>query len=246
MNLALRSLAWTLAICMIALPLIAVLNGWIGNERWPMRRLAVTADFEMVSEQAVRDAVQPYVGKGFFAVELSKVRAAVAKIAWVDQIEVRKRWPDRLEIVLTEHAPIAHWGDKQMVSESGQFYLAPPVTVPSMPTFEGPQDRIHELIEFYIYSSSQFALSGRDVKVVRLSIRGGWSLSLDNGLEIEVGRDNKNERVRRFAKSLPKISAAAGLKIVRADLRYTNGFAIAWGQAADIQTTTGQKVQKSS
>ena len=31
-----RLTAWTLAIALVVLPVAAVLNGWIGGERWPM------------------------------------------------------------------------------------------------------------------------------------------------------------------------------------------------------------------
>ena len=47
MNALLRIAAWTLAIVLVALPVVAVLNGWIAGERWPMRRLAVTGEFRL-------------------------------------------------------------------------------------------------------------------------------------------------------------------------------------------------------
>ena len=58
MNALLRILAWTLAIALVALPVVAVLNGWIAGERWPMRSLAVTGEFRQVDETAVRQAAE--------------------------------------------------------------------------------------------------------------------------------------------------------------------------------------------
>ena len=53
MNALLRIAAWTLAIVLVALPVVAVLNGWIAGERWPMRRLAVTGEFRQVDFNAL-------------------------------------------------------------------------------------------------------------------------------------------------------------------------------------------------
>ena len=38
MNALVRLAAWILAIGLVALPVIAVFNGWIAADRWPMRQ----------------------------------------------------------------------------------------------------------------------------------------------------------------------------------------------------------------
>ena len=141
MNALLRIAAWILAIGLVALPVVAVLNGWIAGDRWPMRRLAVTGEFRQVDEAAVREAVLPMVRDGFFAVDLDQVRAAVAALPWVEKVEVRKRWPDRLEVSLSEHTPVARWGEDRMLSEDGELFAAPEGAGDGLPRFEGPEDR---------------------------------------------------------------------------------------------------------
>ena len=61
MNALLRIAAWTLAIALVVAPVVAVLNGWIGGSRWPMRHLVVTGEFRQVSDLKVRNAVLPQV-----------------------------------------------------------------------------------------------------------------------------------------------------------------------------------------
>ena len=39
MNALLRILAWLLAVALVALPVVAVLNGWVGAGHWPLSRL---------------------------------------------------------------------------------------------------------------------------------------------------------------------------------------------------------------
>lgn len=231
MNALLRILAWTFAIVLVALPVVAVLNGWIAGERWPMRSLAVTGEFRQVDEAAVREAVLPTVQQGFFAVDLDQVRDAVATLPWVERVEVRKRWPDRLEVSLTEHTPVARWSDGRMLSEDGKLFAAPAGAGAGLPLFEGPEARASELMSFHSLARPLFLPLGLRVDTVALSARGSWSLLLDDGTRIEAGRGDPQSRLARFARMLPKIRAADPRLLVRADLRYTNGFTLVWQDA---------------
>ncbi|WP_374604323.1 cell division protein FtsQ/DivIB [Arenimonas sp.] len=232
MSALLRIAAWTLAIGLVALPVVAVLNGWIAGERWPMRRLAVTGVFAQVDEAAVREAVLPHVQRGFFAVDLERVRADVAALPWVGQVEVRKRWPDRLEVSLAEHTPVARWADGRMLSEQGRLFAAPPGAGAELPLFDGPEDRAGELMSFHSLARPLFLPLGLKVEQVRLSARGSWELVLDDGTRIEAGRGETQARLARFARMLPQLRQDPARRVARADLRYTNGFAITWEDVA--------------
>ena len=232
MSALMRIAAWTLAIGLVALPLVAVLNGWIAGDRWPMRRLAVTGEFRQVDEAAVREAVLPHVQRGFFAVDLDEVRADVAALPWVEQVEVRKRWPDRLEVSLAEHTPIARWADGRMLSEEGLLFAAPAGAGAGLPLFDGPEDRAGELMSFHSLARPLFLPLGLRVEQVRLSARGSWQLVLDDGTQIEAGRGEPQARLERFARMLPQLRQDPARRVARADLRYTNGFAIVWEDVA--------------
>jgi cell division protein FtsQ len=232
MNALLRILAWTLALVLVTLPVVAVLNGWIAGERWPMRRLLVTGEFHQVDETAVRTAVLPLVQRGFFAVDLEQVRAEVAKLPWVERVEVRKRWPDRLEVSLAEHTPVARWGQDRMLSDQGALFAAPAGAGLDLPLFEGPESRASELMAFHSLARPLFLPLGLRVDNVQLSARGSWSLQLSDGTRIEAGRGDPQARLARFARMLPQLQRDPLRKLARADLRYTNGFAIVWEDAA--------------
>lgn len=110
MNVVLRILAWLLAVGLVVLPVVAVLNGWVGAERWPLAKLRVSGDFKRVSAEELRAVVLPYVRSGFFAVRLPQVQDAVERLPWVERAHVSKRWPDVLEVSVVEHQPFARWG----------------------------------------------------------------------------------------------------------------------------------------
>ena len=126
MNATLRILAWLLALALVALPVVAVLNGWVGAERWPLAKLRVSGDFKRVPAEELRAVVLPYARAGFFAVKLQQAQDAIARLPWVESAQVRKRWPDVLEVHVTEHKPFARWGTDRMLSEQGRLFRTPP------------------------------------------------------------------------------------------------------------------------
>ena len=52
-----------------------------------------------------------------------------------------------------------------------------------------------------------------------------------DGTEVEVGRGDPQLRLSRFARMLPRLERQDPRQLQRADLRYTNGFALTWRAA---------------
>lgn len=229
MNAMLRLLAWLLAVALVALPIVAVLNGWIGAQHWPLTKLRATGEFERVDTARLRATLLPYAQRGFFAVDLEAAQAAVAKLPWVEHAEVRKRWPDVLEVLVTEHRPFARWGSDRLLSEQGRLFAAKNVDVPAgLPQLGGPTARVGDVVALYNDATALFAPTGMPVRAVELDPRGSWTLALDNGTQIVVGRTEARARLGRFVRLMPQLIAQPTQRLARADLRYTNGFALTW------------------
>jgi cell division protein FtsQ len=225
----LRLVGWLLAVALIALPIVAVLNGWIGAGQWPLTKLRATGEFERVDTALLRATLLPYAKRGFFAVRLDDAQNAVARLPWVETAEVRKRWPDVLEARVVEHRPFARWGQDRLLSEHGRLFPAKGVVVPEgLPTFAGPTSGITEVVALYNESRALFTPIGMDVQTVELDRRGSWTIGLGNGAKVVVGRSEARARLSRFARLLPQLLTQKAQMLARADLRYTNGFALSW------------------
>lgn len=229
MNTSLRILAWLIAVALVALPVVAVLNGWVGAERWPLSRLRVTGDFKRISPEQLRALVLPYARPGFFAVRLQDAQDAIERLPWVESAQVRKSWPDVLEVRVVEHQPFARWGADRMLSEQGRLFPVPPrLKDLRLPQLDGPDGKTADVVALYNESRALFAPAGLDVQRLALDARGSWSLGLSNGVQVVVGRDDARARLQRFARVLPQLADPAQ-PIERADLRYTNGFTVERG-----------------
>ncbi|HST44369.1 MAG TPA: cell division protein FtsQ/DivIB [Luteimonas sp.] len=232
MNAVLRILAWTLALALIALPVVAVVNGWIGADRWPLRILRINQDLQRVDAYKVRATVLPYTQSGFFAIPLGDAQRAVARLPWVEHAEVRKRWPDIVDVRIVEHRPFARWGRDRLLSEQGRLFPSAGIELPpGLPRLDGPDTRVADVVALYNESRELFAPSGFDVHALALDSRGSWAMTLSNGTAVVVGSHQARLRLARFARLMPQLLAQKQSPLTRADLRYTNGFALSWPQA---------------
>lgn len=231
MSAMLRLLTWMLALALVVLPVIAVGNGWIGGTEWPLRTLRVQGELQRVDQARLRATVLPFARRGFFAVELDRVQSAVLAMPWVERAEVRKHWPDVLEVRISEHRPFARWGSDRLLSEQGRLFPASSVKSPrGLPQLDGPDARVAEVVALYNQASDQLANAG-GVRRVTLDPRGSWSITLSNDIDVVLGRNDPLPRLQRFAPLLPRLASQhPGQRLVRADLRYTNGFSLVWAQ----------------
>lgn len=226
---SLRFAAWVIALALIALPVIGVLQGWFASGRWPVRELQVHATFQHLSAAQVRAAVEPSLGAGFFAIPLERIRDEVAALPWVGQVEVSKRWPDAVDITITEIQPVAHWGADALLARDGRVCPVPDAgAVAGLPQFNAPDGRAADVMAFFRTAQADFVAYGLTVSAVDLSARGSWSLVLSNGGRVIVGGDEPDRRLARFAAALPILLRGRSDGFLYADLRYSNGFAVRW------------------
>ena len=229
MSAMLRLLAWILALALVALPVVAVVNGWVGGAQFPLRTLRVQGELQRVDAARLRATVLPHARRGFFAVQPERIQAAVAALPWVERVEVRKHWPDVLELRISEHRPFARWGGGRLLSEQGRLFPARGIAVPrGLPLLDGPDARVADVVALYNQARERLANAG-GVRGVALDRRGSWSMTLHGGTEVVLGRNDPDARLQRFAPLLPRLAAQhPGQRLARAGLRYTNGFSLTW------------------
>ena len=130
------------------------------------------------------------------------------------------------------------WGKDRVLSEEGRLFPAAGVDLPgSLPRLDGPDARIASVMALYGEARELFAATGTDVRALRLDRRGSWELELSGGIDVLVGSREARSRLDRFARLLPRLIAqrdasTRSAPLRRADLRYTNGFALTWGVPA--------------
>ncbi len=228
--LLIRSIGWTLALLLLALPVLAIWRGWYTDSRWQVRYLSIDASFQHVSAQQIRVQVQPLLGAGYFAIDLQQIRAAVARLPWVAEVDVRKHWPASVILRVREYQPWARWNDTRLIGLHDRLFTVPDVSASSeLPRLSGPQDRLADVEAFYRQMGPACAAVGLKIAALHLAGRGSWTLTMADGSVIRVGATRPKQRLRRFLAVWPKLLARhPGGRFINVDLRYPNGFAVRW------------------
>ena len=207
------------------------LRALVRSPAFPLRVIQISGDARHVGYDDVAKALDGRLSGTFFTLDLDSVRGMFETIPWVRRAEVRRRWPDRLEIVIEEHRPLARWGslaDARLVNVNGELFSGR--TTAELPVFGGPSGSEREVAKAFAQYRELLAPIGLEPREVVLSARYAWHLKLSNGLSVQLGRDSDKElasnRLSRFIEVYPRTLARLSRRLDYVDLRYPNGFAL--------------------
>ena len=77
----------------------------------PVRHVVFTEALPHTKRGEVEQVLPAALKGNFFSLNLDMVRGALEKLPWVRKVHVRRQWPDRLEVRIEEHKPVARWGE---------------------------------------------------------------------------------------------------------------------------------------
>jgi len=224
-----------LLILAAAAALLAAATVWlIRVPSLPVRQVVFVEALPQTKRAEV-EAVLPAALRGnFFSLNLETVRAAMETLPWVRRVEVRRVWPEKLELRVEEHKPVARWGDVrgELVNSHGEVFAAllPEDASQTMPMLFGPAGTAAEVLKRYAEFVDVFSPLSQKPVAVTLSPRLAWQVKLANGMAVEMGREQPKSpigvRLQRFIEVYPEAVAKRAVLPAVVDLRYPNGFAI--------------------
>jgi len=197
----------------------------------PIRAVTLSGEFERVSPLKVEAVLGDLKGIGFLSADLDTLRSRVAALPWVDEVRVQRRWPGELLIVISEQVPAARWRDSGLLNVRGELFLADTRhEYAELPALSGPDGSEGVVARRYLDMRGPLAEAGQLLMGVSLDERGAWLLTLGNGMEVRLGRQQTDARFERFTRIVLPILASSDGGAGYVDMRYTRGFAIAWEQ----------------
>jgi cell division protein FtsQ len=210
-----------------------------GTEQAPLR---------YVSASTIRSTALPRLTGNFFTANLDAVRVAFEAVPWVRRASVRREWPNRLIVSIEEHKPLGTWGeDGKLISIQGDIFTANLAEAEEdgyLPEFSGPPGSEQEVIARYRDLRAWLAPVELVPEAVTLSSRYAWTVKLDNGMTVELGREQTREtlkaRVERLAGIYPQLVARLQDRIETVDMRYPNGLAL-----KAVGLNVGSEIKKS-
>jgi len=197
-----------------------------------LTHVVVAHELAEVKRDDVERALAGLLQGNFFSVNVDGLRHALEKLAWVRRAEVRRRWPSGIEVHLEEHEPVARWGEEggQLVNSHGEVFTAVMSRPRALPTLRGPLAAAPDMLGYYREAAELLRPLGRSPSVLAVSSRLAVQLWLDDGLLVELGREQPKAplqaRLRRFVDNYASVMTVAGTRPSVVDMRYPNGFAL--------------------
>lgn len=201
--------------------------------------LTIGGKLTHVDAGAVRAAVVPNLGSGFFTTHVDRIGDAVDALPWVAEAQVRREWPHTLRVDITEEVPVARWnGDGLMDARGKIFTHSTDKAYMALPALSGRDDAAQDVLAQYNILAGLVSSRGLAIAALSVDARGAATVQLDDGIEVRLGREDATGRLARFsAVALPALSAKLAA-VAYVDMRYTNGFAVGW-KGSVAQTKQG-------
>ncbi|NOX75682.1 MAG: FtsQ-type POTRA domain-containing protein [Gammaproteobacteria bacterium] len=228
--------------------LVSVVGGVLGLGIWqlaqpdtlPIQRVQVEGEFRHLAREEVYAAIGALASGGFFNVDVRAVKQAAEAMPWVDRASVWRVWPDTLRVEITEQVVLARWtqvGSKAgpatgLVNVRGALFYPRHEMDADLPLFTGPGGSAETVAARYQKLSAQLATTGLRVAALKLNVRRAWELRLNNDIQLLLGRSAGDGHLQRFVDAYTSRLAEKAGQMKWVDLRYTNGFAVRWKQAA--------------
>jgi cell division protein FtsQ len=196
-------------------------------------------DLQHVNELTVRNGVIGKISGNFFTTDLEQVRTTFEAVPWVRKASVRREWPNQLIVQVEEHEALGTWGeDGKLLSVKGDVFTANLGEAEAdedhaLPAFEGPAGSEKEVLTRFAELRRWFAPIRLMPESISLSNRYAWTVKLNNGMSVELGRekdkDTLHSRVQRLVSIYPQLVARLEEgRIVTIEIRYPNGLALSW------------------
>lgn len=211
----------------------------------PVTQVSVRGHFQRVSAVDVEDTVRSRLtGAGLLSINLGALRNGLRSLPWIDSATVERSWPRGLIITVVEQNAVARWNGSGLVNARGELFVKDTQYLPpELPSLQGPMGTEAEVTSRYLAMQGKLVEAGLRLASLARDERGAWQLDLDNGVSVRLGRRDVDMRFARFLDVGAALLAQRGADIAYMDMRYSNGFAVGWRNAAPrlAGTTSGDE-----
>ncbi len=221
-----------LIMSILAIAVVVMIQDWISTrEIWPVESVKIEGEFNYLDKQKLREKALPSVNAGLLNVDLQQVRNSLIDLPWVEDVSVRRQWPDQILIRVIEKQPVVYWGENDLLSAKGKLFTPHKKLGITLPILFGPEGQHQLMLQELARMQAWLMDIGLYINRMSLDARRSWTLKMTDGMELRLGRQQMHERLDRFVSIYKDRLASDQRKIKHVDMRYTNGFAVAWKEA---------------
>lgn len=222
-----RLLTPTLNLAVLLLLAVIVFAAFEALRSMPVERIVVTGKLENLRQAAIREALSNELGQGLVFLDLKQLQSRLEGLPWVYRAQLRRRFPETLEVAVIEQLPIARWGDDAFLNHEARVIdVADAQLWQELPQIRGPVGSESRLVNHYQRLLDRLG----PLSLIPLALReddfGQLTVTFESGMELHLGNRDFSERLQRFLRLWQRELAGSEDLIVRVDLRYPRAAAV--------------------
>ena len=170
----------------------------------------------------------------FFTSDLQTLRDITTGLAWVDQVSIARDWQRGIVVTALPKQAIANFGTERLVDAKGSVFVpadSNDLTQKGFATLQGEIAQAPVIMQQMQQINDWYAPLGMQVEDIILSPRMTWLIRFDNGQRVIVDNENTAQKLLSLSQLLGNQLKERRDEIQSVDLRYKNGFTIAWQMA---------------
>lgn len=169
--------------------------------------------------------------RGFFTADMQLVAEKLESLAWVRNVQLRKIWPDTLQVTIQEHEPFAYWGNDGVVSVQGEVFYPNQLPEQAWVHLNGPDSLAKDLTGLLQMYQQQLQQKNLTIEQMQLSERGAIDLTLSGDVKVNLGKVHVEQRLERLIQYFDVLVAQKNAPLAYVDMRYENGLSVKWAEA---------------
>lgn len=198
--------------------------------------VAIASQGLSVAQQAsLQQAIKPLGGVRFFSADLAQIHHKISQLSWVETASVYRDWQQGVVVSVIPRKAVANFGSDRLVDANGVVFQPADSTQlmdSRLINLQGRDTEAMQIMQRLKRINAWYAPLGVHVQDLILTPRQTWIVRFDNGMRIMVDHEDTEQKLYNLALQLQSSLASDFPKIDSVDLRYKNGFAIAWRNQA--------------
>ncbi len=195
----------------------------------PIKYVRIEGTFQYIEKTKIKQVLKGQVNNGLYNASIKNIQQSVADLPWVNSVKVKRVWPDAIEIIITEQVPIAKWYLTELVNKNGDLFKPDNLNkFEYLPMIAGNTGNEKKLLETMADLTIDLKEHNMKLTEFQVSNRRAWTIKIQNGMELILGRNEPFKNLQRFLKTRHLLGKEQLAKIKIVDLRYPNGYALAW------------------
>jgi cell division protein ftsQ len=191
----------------------------------------MSSNLNAFERQSLTGVVLPLGDFPFFGGNLHQIHDELMKLSWVEYAKVKRDWHRGIVVEVVPRKPIANFGSQDLLDANGVVFKPANTSElmnEDLVTVHGSVAHVNAIMHKMRYVNERFAPLGLTVNDLILTSRNTWIIRFHNGLRVVVDDENTEQKLYYLAVVLKERFANRIHEMQSVDLRYKNGFSIAW------------------